>query len=470
MGQPTRHNAVAESECPVAVSTTSPPDRSFRVVAPVIALCWLAVFFDGMDVNIYGATMPHLLADDSLGFTPALAGTIGSWTTFGMLIGALAAGTLTDWLGRKPLVIASVVLFSAGSALCALASGAAMFGTGRFLSGLGLGGLMPIGLAIVAEFAPPRRVALTTGLMMTSYHAGGIAATGIGLAVAPGHGWRWVFWAGVLPALIAVPLVLKWLPESPGVLFARGRTQRAYAAADRYRLERPGAQQAPQAGPKGRMAAITALFAPGTRWATPLLWIASFAGLLLVYGVSTWLPELMRATGYSLSSSVTFLMVINAGGIVGMLIAGRTADRFGPVKVSALWFLLTAVGTFLLRAQLPLGAAYVVVFITGVWLFSAQVMVYAATSRVYAPRERATGLGWVTGIGRTGAVVGPALGGAVLAGGDASLGFTTFAVTAVLGAVAVSLVPLFVHDRRGLGTHAAPALSPDAAPGGAERA
>lgn len=97
-------------------------------------------------------------------------------------------------------------------------------------------------------------------------------------------------------------------------------------------------------------------------------------------------------------------------------------------------------------------------------------MVYAATSRVYAPRERATGLGWVTGIGRTGAVVGPALGGAVLAGGDASLGFTTFAVTAVLGAVAVSLVPLFVHDRRGLGTHAAPALSPDAAPGGAERA
>ncbi|MEV7103844.1 hypothetical protein [Streptomyces atroolivaceus] len=67
----------------MAASTTSPPDRSFRVVAPVIALCWLAVFFDGMDVNIYGATMPHLLADESLGFTSASAGSIGSWTTFG---------------------------------------------------------------------------------------------------------------------------------------------------------------------------------------------------------------------------------------------------------------------------------------------------------------------------------------------------------------------------------------------------
>ncbi|MFI6208028.1 MFS transporter [Streptomyces sp. NPDC051041] len=426
----------------------SPPSRSFRAVAPVIALCWLAVFFDGMDVNIYGAVMPHLLDDPGLGFSPGTAGTVGSWTTFGMLIGALAAGTLTDWLGRKPLVTGSVLLFSLGSALCAVAPGAAVFGAGRFLSGLGLGGLMPIGLAIVAEFAPPRRAALATGLMMTSYHAGGMAATGIGLAVAPEHGWRWVFWAGVLPAVVAVPLVLKWLPESPGVLFAKGRVEQAYAVADRYGLDRPGATEAPEAGAKGRMAAIGALFAPGTRWATPLLWIASFAGLLLVYGVSTWLPELMRASGYSLSSSVTFLMVINAGGILGMLVAGRTADRFGPVRVSAIWFLLTAVGTFLLRAELPLGVAYAVVFITGVWLFSAQVMVYAATARVYAPGERATGLGWVTGVGRTGAVVGPWLGGAVIAGGDAGIGFTTFAVTAVLGAAAITLVPLAGRARR----------------------
>ncbi|MFI8192383.1 MFS transporter [Streptomyces sp. NPDC085946] len=426
----------------------SPPSRSFRTVAPVIALCWLAVFFDGMDVNIYGAVMPHLLDDPGLGFSPGTAGTVGSWTTFGMLIGALAAGTLTDWLGRKPLVTGSVLLFSLGSALCAVAPGAAVFGAGRFLSGLGLGGLMPIGLAIVAEFAPPRRAALATGLMMTSYHAGGMAATGIGLAVAPEHGWRWVFWAGVLPAVIAVPLVLKWLPESPGVLYAKGRAEQAYAVADRYGLDRPGADRAPEAGAKGRLSAIGALFAPGTRWATPLLWIASFAGLLLVYGVSTWLPELMRASGYSLSSSVTFLMVINAGGILGMLIAGRTADRFGPVRVSAIWFLLTAVGAYLLRAELPLGVAYAVVFVTGVWLFSAQVMVYAATARVYAPAERATGLGWVTGVGRTGAVVGPWLGGMVIAGGNAGLGFTTFAVAAVLGAVAITLVPLAGRARR----------------------
>ncbi|WP_240659798.1 aromatic acid/H+ symport family MFS transporter [Streptomyces sp. WAC 01529] len=420
----------------------TPPERTFTSVAPVLALCWLVVFFDGMDVNIYGAVMPHLLDDEGFGFSTSTAGTIGSWTTFGMLIGALGCGTLTDWAGRKPMVTGSVVLFSLGSALCALAPTAAFFGAGRFVSGLGLGGLMPIGLAIVAEFAPPRRAALATGLMMTSYHAGGMAATGLGLVLGPDHGWRVVFWTGVIPAIVAVPLVVKWLPESPGVLFAKGRTREAEAVAARYRLPSPTAAEAPEAGAKGRFSAVAALFAPGRRLATPLLWLASFAGLLLVYGVSTWLPELMRASGYSLSSSVTFLMVINAGGIVGMLVAGRTADRFGAFRVSAIWFLLTACGAFLLKAQLPLCVAYAVVFVTGIWLFSAQVMVYAATPSVYGPAERATGLGWVTGVGRTGAVVGPWLGGAVVAGGNASLGFTTFAVAGILGAVAISLVPL----------------------------
>ncbi|MFD7920914.1 MFS transporter [Streptomyces sp. NPDC059740] len=434
------------------------PGRSFRTVAPVIALCWLAVFFDGMDVNVYGTVMPHLLDDPGLGFTPAMAGTVGSWTTFGMLVGALACGTLTDWLGRRPMVAGSVLLFSVGSAVCALAPDAAVLGAGRFLAGLGLGGLMPLGLAVVAEFAPPRSAALATGLMMTSYHAGGMAATGIGLTVAPEHGWRWVFWAGVLPAVVAVPLLLKWLPESPGVLLAKGRPAEAAAVAHRYRLLEPVAAVAPEAGARSRLSAVASLFAPGLRLATPLLWVASFAGLLLVYGVSTWLPELMRASGYSLSSSVAFLMVINAGGIVGMLVAGRASDRFGAVRVSALWFLLTACGALLLRASLPLAVAYGLIFVTGVWLFSAQAMVYAAAPGVYSPAQRATGLGWITGVGRVGAVVGPWLGGAVLTGGNAGLGFTTFAVAAVLGAAAIVLVPLV--RRRAPGVRPGPAAGP----------
>jgi AAHS family benzoate transporter-like MFS transporter len=187
--------------------------------------------------------------------------------------------------------------------------------------------------------------------------------------------------------------------------------------------------------------AVLALFRPESRWATPLLWVASFCGLLLVYGVSTWLPTMMKASGYGMTSSVSFLLVINAGGIVGMLIAGRTADRFGPARVSAIWFTLTAVGALLLRSHLSLGLTYAVVAITGVWLFSAQVMVYATSNTLYRDSERATGLGWVTGIGRTGAVVGPWLVGALASNGSQSWGFTTFALAGVTGAVAIALVP-----------------------------
>jgi AAHS family benzoate transporter-like MFS transporter len=404
-------------------SAASAPSHTFRTVFPVLALCWLAVFFDGMDVNIYGAVMPHMLDDAGLGLTPASAGTIGSWTTFGMLVGALTAGNLTDWLGRRLMLVSSVTLFSIGSAICAVAGGVGLFGSGRFVAGLGLGGLMPLCLAMAMEFAPPRRAALTTGLLMTSYHVGGMAATGLGLTLAPAAGWRWVFWAGVLPAVIAVPLLLKLLPESPGVLLARGERDKAHAVADRYGLPRPTAVAAPAAGARGRLAAVRALFDPDARWATPLLWLASFCGLLLVYGVSTWLPQMMRASGYGLNSSVSFLLVINAGGVIG-------------------WFVLTAAGALLLKSHLPLGVTYVVVAVTGVWLFSAQVMVYAATNTVYRDSERAAGLGWVTGVGRTGAVVGPWLIGTLATNGNESWGFTTFALAGLVGAVAISLVPL----------------------------
>lgn len=446
------------------------PDRAhtFRSVLPVIALCWLAVFFDGMDVNIYGAVMPHMLDDGGLGLTPAGAGTIGSWTTFGMLIGALTAGNITDWLGRRPMLVASVTLFSLGSAVCAAAGNPALFGTGRFIAGLGLGGLMPLCLAMVMEFAPPRRAALTTGLLMTSYHVGGMVATVLGLTVAPSAGWRWVFWAGVLPALVAVPLLLKLLPESPGVLLARGEREQADAVADRYGVPRPTEVAAPAAGAKGRLAAVGALFRPESRWATPLLWLASFCGLLLVYGVSTWLPQMMRASGYGLNSSVSFLLVVNAGGIVGMLIAGRTADRFGAVRVSAIWFVLTAAGALLLRSHLPLGVTYAVVAVTGIWLFSAQVMVYAATNSVYRGSERAAGLGWVTGVGRTGAVVGPWLVGALAESGNQSWGFTTFALAGLVGAAAIALVPLGARlGTRAAGRAPAGGLAPAPSPAGA---
>src|SRR5206468_5517289 len=139
------------------------------------------------------------------------------------------------------------------------------------------------------------------------------------------------------------------------------------------------------------------LFTPSVRLTTLLFWIASFAGLLLVYGVNTWLPTMMRGAGYNLGSAISFLLVINLGGIVGMLIAGRLADRFGARPVAIVWFALTAGGVGLLALHMPLAVTYVVVFLTGAWLFSAQTLIYAAVGAYYPAGSRAPARGWVSG-------------------------------------------------------------------------
>jgi AAHS family benzoate transporter-like MFS transporter len=219
------------------------------------------------------------------------------------------------------------------------------------------------------------------------------------------------------------------MPESLAFLVAKGRTSAAERIAQRYGLVIPAAETSRDGAP--RKAALTQLFSRNRWQVTTLFWLTSFAGLLLVYGVSTWLPSLMRAEGYNLGSSLAFLLVINGGGIAGMFIAGKIADRFGPVRVATIWFALTAASVYSLGAHLPLAATYVLVFAAGVFLFSAQTMVYAAVAHVYPTSSRATAIGWTTGIGRFGAVFGPWMGGQLFSTGYQGWGFGIFAVAAV---------------------------------------
>ncbi|MEV4109701.1 aromatic acid/H+ symport family MFS transporter [Nonomuraea sp. NPDC049695] len=423
------------------IPSTAVSGRPTRLVALVFSLCWLVVMFDGLDMFMYGAILPKMLEDPALGMTRPMGGVVNSYATFGMLIGALVAGTVTDWLGRKKIIAWCCVLFSLASALCAVAPSVGVLGLGRFIAGLGLGGLLPTAIAMVNEYAPRGRGSFMIGALMTAHHAGGILASLLSLWLVAAFGWRSMFWVGVIPLLIAVPLVLSLLPESLGFLVARGRRSEAEALARRHGVDLadfPAAQTIRRTA-ADRWVALRGLFA-GSMWVTTIVfWLASFGGLLLVYGVNTWLPSMMRDSGYNLGDALAFLLVANAGGIVGMLVAGRIADRFGAARVSAVWFALTAVCTFLLGLHMALALTYLVVFLTGVFLNSAQTMVYAAVAARYPTESRATALGWTAGLGRFGAVVGPTLGGVLTAGGHQSLGFTVFAVTAVFGAIMITL-------------------------------
>jgi MFS family permease len=417
--------------------------RGSRLALLVVGLCWLAVLFDGLDMFIYGSVLPHLLETRTFGLTADQAGDLGSYATFGMLVGALVAGTIADRIGRKRLMVACVTLFSLASGVCALADGVAVFGLGRTLAGVGLGGLLPTAISMVSDYAPRGRGALVIGLLMTAHHAGGILSAYVAKWLIDPVGWRAAFWVCVLPLLFA-PVLAKLLPESLSFLVAKGRGEEARALAERYDVEVPAARTG---GAGDRWTGLATLFR-GNEWIQTLLyWVASFGGLLLVYGVATWLPTLMRAEGYELGSALSFVVVFNLGGIVGMLVAGRAADRFGAPRISALWFGLTAAGVFLLSVHMPMTVTMIVVFLTGVFLNSAQTMIYATVSIRSAADNRATAVGWTSGMGRFGAVFGPWLGGQLLASGNGDRGFTAFAVAGLSSMVFIGIAALRTSKR-----------------------
>ncbi|MGI5134548.1 MULTISPECIES: MFS transporter [unclassified Streptomyces] len=413
--------------------------RGSRLAALVVGLCWLAVLFDGLDMFIYGSVLPHMLEQKALGITPGQAGDLGSYATFGMLVGALTAGTVADRIGRKKLMVACVTLFSLASGLCAVSGSVGVFGLGRTLAGVGLGGLLPTAISMVSDYARGGRAALTIGVLMTAHHAGGILSAYVAKWLVEPVGWRAAFWVCVLP-LLFVPVLAKVMPESLSFLAAKGRTEEARTLAERYEAELPAA--AGRQAPAGRWNALVDLFRGGEWLQTLLYWLASFGGLLLVYGVATWLPTLMRGEGYNLGSALTFVVLFNLGGIVGMLVAGRVSDRFGAPRISAIWFALTAAGVFLLSVHMPLGVTYLVVFLTGVFLNSAQTMIYATVSIRSTPDNRATAVGWTSGMGRFGAVFGPWLGGQLLAEGHGDWGFTAFALAGVSSMIFIGLAAL----------------------------
>lgn len=413
----------------------------------VAALCWIVVALDGFDLVVLGAVTPALLEYEPWGLTPPYLGRIAAYGLVGMMIGALSIGTLSDLIGRRKAIIISVTSFSLFTGLLAAAPSPEVFGLLRFLAGLGLGGLIPTAAALVSEYAGLRRGSSSITFMMTGYHVGGVLTALLAIPILPALGWRAMFVIGALPALILVPLMLKNLPESPSFLVAKGRRDEAEDLAAQYGItlapervrevrEEEGASEG------GRFGALKTLFSGGYLLGTLAFAVASFMGLLLVYGLNQWLPQIMREAGYPLGAALAFLLVLNVGAVIGLLVAGPVADRYGSKVVCAGWFAFAAVFLFLLSVKMPLPLTYVAVTVAGVFVFSAQVLLYAYVSKHYPTSARGTALGWAAGVGRIGAICGPLFGGILLGAGLAvPWGFYAFALAGLLGSIFIAVVP-----------------------------
>jgi AAHS family benzoate transporter-like MFS transporter len=417
----------------VSPSTSAP--RTARAAGWVAALCWTAVLLDGFDLVVVGTVVPALTQPEEWGLSPSGATFVVTIGLVGMTIGALTIGALTDIAGRRKALIGAVSSFSLFTLLCAVAPNPGVFGLLRFLAGLGLGGCLPTAIALVNEFTR-RKAGRATTTMMTGYHVGAVITSALAIAVVEPFGWRWMFVIGAAPALALVPLMLTHLPESPAYLIAHGRRAEAEEIARRHGLELEAAPPL-ETGPT---ATVRMLFTGGRLRTTLALGVTSFMGLLLVYGLNSWLPTIMREADYDLGASLAFLLVLNLGAIAGLLVAGTFAERVGPRTAGIVWFAAGAVFLALLSVKLPIVGIYLMVFLTGCFVFSAQVLVYAFTSANHPPQVRASALGWSAGVGRVGAITGPVIGGALLSAGYAfPWGFYVFAVVGALGALALAV-------------------------------
>lgn len=416
----------------------------------VVALCFATIVLDGYDLVVFGATLPVMLRDPSWGMTTAQAGAIGSYALVGMLVGALAVGALTDRFGRRKVVLATTAWFSVSAGLCAVAPNPEVFGLLRLLCGIGLGGMLPTAIALTSEYAPAARRQLYNSVVHVGYSTGGVVATLIAIPVLPALGWQVMYLIGALPAVVLLPLAWAYLPESPAFLVAHGRRDEARALALRHGLDpddvlgRESAADSPPAGsaaagPEARpslRATVRELFGPGYRRRSVVFALVGFCGLLLTYGVGTWLPEIMRSSGFALGSALSFLLVLNLGNIVGSLLVARLADRVGSRRVVPAAFATGAVCLVLMALSPPAVVLYLLVALVGFGAMGAQILVNGFVAASYPARIRATGLGWVVGFSRLGGIAGPVVAGLVLASG-VGVGwnfafFAAFATAAVL--------------------------------------
>lgn len=401
----------------------------------IIAICAILLIVDGYDVFIYGVVLPELMKQWQL--TAPQAGSLASWALFGMMGGALLFGPLGDRIGRKRTIALCFALFSVSTFCNGFAATPTEFGIFRFLAGLGCGGLMPNAVALTNEYAPKRLRSTLVAVMFSGYAVGGTVAAGIGIFMLPRFGWQAMFFAAAAP-LVLLPLLLRALPESVGFLIRSGREEQARAVLTRLV---PG--NAPTTGKLvyqnagSTSASVAELFRHNRTLGTLAMWLCFFCCLLMVYALGSWLPQLMRSAGYSLGSSLSFLLALNFGGMLGAICGGRIADRFGLPRVVIAYFALGALCIALLGTNPAMPVLYLLIFIAGAGTTGTQILLYASVAEFYNLSVRSTGLGWASGMGRVGAIVGPMLGGLLMAAKlPMAMNFVAFAIPGVIAVLA----------------------------------
>jgi AAHS family 4-hydroxybenzoate transporter-like MFS transporter len=398
----------------------------------IFGLCFLIVLLDGFDTAAIGFIAPSLVQD--WGVTrPALAPVLSA-ALFGLAAGAMAAGPLSDRVGRKLVLASSVLLFGAACAWSSFASGLTELAILRFVTGLGLGAAMPNAVTLMSEFCPERKRALLTNAMFCGFPLGAALGGFLAAWMIPLWGWRSVLLLGGLAPLLAGLLIILLLPESVRFLVARGAGHERIRAilrhisssADDARafVTREAAPTAEAGG--GVKVILSRPYLIGTL----MLWLTYFMGLVIFYALINWMPLLLRDAGLSAQDATLVSALFPLGG-VGAVLAGWLMDRYNANAVIATCFALTAASIFAIgQSAHDLALLMAVVLGAGLAMNTAQASLPALAAAFYPTRGRATGVAWMMGIGRLGGIAGSFL--------VAELARLSFGIEGIFGVVAMA--------------------------------
>jgi benzoate transport len=412
---------------------------SRQVIA--VALSVLLTALDGFDVLAISFASPGIAHE--WGINRAALGIVLSMEIIGMALGSVALGNVADRIGRRPTILGCLLVMTIGMLLATTSSGVGQLSAYRFMTGLGIGGMLAATNAVAAEFANARRRNLAVTLMAAGYPLGAVTGGMIASRLLIDHDWRSVFTFGALATGACIPLVLWLLPESVSYLVERRPADalvRVNATLRKLGYRTVDALPPPQA--EVQRSSLAELFSPHLARTTVLLTAAYFAHIMTFYFLVKWIPKIVVDMGFEPSTAGGVLVWANVGGASGALVFSMLTQRVGLRRlVIGTLVLTTAMVAVFGRSRPDLAQLAMLAAIAGFFCNAGIVGLYAMFAQSFPTKIRASGTGFVIGIGRGGAALGPIAAGFLFVAGS-TLPFVAaiMALGSLVGAAAIFML------------------------------
>jgi AAHS family 4-hydroxybenzoate transporter-like MFS transporter len=383
----------------------------------VFILCALCLIIDGFDVQAMGYVAPALVPDWKI--DRSALGPVFAAANFGVLIGSLVFSTIADKIGRRPVLVGATLFFAVMTLATAYAQNIDQLFWLRLVAGIGMGCIIPNATALVGEFSPAARRVTLMMTITVGFTAGAAIGGFVAAWMIPLWGWRSVFlFGGAVPLVIGLAMVVS-LPESLQFLAVR-RRRLDLLARWLTKLDptiRVDASTVYIANEESRGGVpFVHLFRDGRGLVTVLLWVINFMNLLNLYSLANWLPTVVAGMGYDTRTAVLVGTILQVGGTIGTFGLAWLISRGGFVPMLVATFAVATASISLIGSPgISLALLFVIVFIAGWCVVGGQPGMNALAATFYPTYLRTTGVGFALGIGRIGAIVGPYIGGRMMA-------------------------------------------------------